>query len=162
MPLLYTDWAEVSSSVKTAVAVCPKNRYICPQLHGVTSWKRLFCSGTVMNSSDLTFLSVSVLYVMVPNIAINRYEYRTRLHGTTLGLRSDPCCIRVPIVNHKLLARVKSFSKTRRAVAAWQSPTVLGGEQLHPPPSPASQGLGSLHSYGENRATTQIVRDTTM
>lgn len=29
----------------------------------------------------------------------------------TLGLRSDPCCINVPMVNQKLLASEKSFRR---------------------------------------------------
>ena len=33
----------------------------------------------------------------------------TILVEAALGLRSEPCCIRVPTANQKLLARVKSF-----------------------------------------------------
>ena len=33
----------------------------------------------------------------------------TILVEAALGLRSEPCCMRVPTVNQKLLARVKSF-----------------------------------------------------
>ena len=58
---------------------------------------------------------------------------------TTFGLRSDPCCMRVPMVNQKLLANENWFS-TR-----WFS---------------TSHGCGLCHSYGENRATTNIVMET--
>ena len=46
-----------------------------------------------------------------------------------LGLRSDPCCMRVPTVNQKLLARVKSFCTTYPV---------------------STQGWGADHSFGEN------------
>ena len=36
----------------------------------------------------------------------------TILVEAALGLRSEPCCIRVPTANQKLLARVKSFWTT--------------------------------------------------
>ena len=48
-----------------------------------------------------------------------------------LGLRSEPCCIRVPTANQKLFARVKSF---------WTTNPV------------STHGWGLAHSIGENLA----------
>lgn len=57
----------------------------------------------------------------------------------TFGFRSEPCCIRVPIVNQKLFAIVNWFS----IKSLW-----------------VSHGCGLCHSYGETLATINIVKDT--
>ncbi|XP_060534777.1 uncharacterized protein LOC132707106 [Cylas formicarius] len=45
-------------------------------------------------------------------VYINCYSFRGRVYTGTFGLRSDPCCMRLPIANQKLFPRVKSFSST--------------------------------------------------
>ena len=45
---------------------------------------------------------------------------------STLGLRSDPCCIRVPIVNQKLLASEKSL--VQRVTAAMTDASLMATE----------------------------------
>lgn len=57
----------------------------------------------------------------------------------TLGFRSLPCCIRVPMVNQKLLANENWFSTSSDSV--WQ-------------------GWGLFHSYGLILATTNIITET--
>ena len=53
------------------------------------------------------------------------------------GFRSDPCCIRVPTVNQKLFARVKSFCTTNPV---------------------STQGWGLDHSIGENLRTNESMQ----
>lgn len=73
----------------------------------------------------------------------NRIEqcvnFARKLQWHTLGFRSLPCCIRVPMVNQKLLASENWFSTSSDSV--WQ-------------------GWGLFHSYGLILATTNIITET--
>lgn len=66
---------------------------------------------------------------------LNIHHERTQ----TFGFKSLPCCMRVPMVNQKLFDKENWFSTTS---------------------CPTWHGCGLFHSYGLNRATTNIVTDT--
>ncbi len=61
------------------------------------------------------------------------------LNGDYLGARSQPCCIKDPIVNQKLFKRLNIFSKILSSC-------------LH--------GLHGFHSYGENLPVIKSIMDT--
>ena len=62
-----------------------------------------------------------------------------KLNERTLGLSPDPCLRKVPVMNQKLLLMLNWFSITSFSI---------------------TQGWGLFHSYGENRAITNRVNDT--
>jgi len=67
------------------------------------------------------------------------FGIHTSGQAQTFGFKSLPCCMRVPMVNQKLFDKENWFSTTS---------------------DPAWHGCGLFHSYGLNRATTNIVTDT--
>lgn len=94
---------------------------------------------SIRKRKHLFILDPSIFSRSQPSTYLTSFAGCKWVTCTTFGLRSDPCCMRVPMVNQKLLASENWFS-TR-----WLS---------------TSQGCGLCHSYGENRATTNIVMET--
>ena len=86
---------------------------------------------TILVEAALKWLKCSPILSLYTNLC--SYLLLSHLHVCLifhyLGLRSDPCCMRVPTVNQKLLARVKSFCTTYPV---------------------STQGCGADHSFGEN------------
>jgi hypothetical protein len=64
---------------------------------------------------------------------------KTRLVDSATGATSDPCCMRDPMVNQKLFAKLNWFSSS-------------SGSSM--------QGYGLSHSKGEKRASIQMSRET--
>lgn len=63
----------------------------------------------------------------------------THLVDKEMGATSEPCCMREPVVNQKLLERLNWFSSS-------------SGSSMH--------GYGLSHSYGENLARIHMTMDT--